>query len=176
MPADIIDQILAENVVRLKRLGADYNPVTGEGLAELLGEKRVKLSIPDFAIPLQWVPEPMMQVPLVKGIVRAGGICKYIDRHRWRYSKPEPLDIERRLRRIRHTYDFAHWAFFCIRIQDKTSGGFIRYRLNYPQLLTLKQCEQMRREGIPIDVILLKARQWGIWQNTVKTCNIAVYF
>ena len=161
MQEDIYNGLIEENERRWTLLRADYDPVTGEGLAELLGEERVRLRIPDFAIPVQWVPPEMMTNRLVKGVVRAGGIAKYIASRTWRYGAPEPLDIERRLRRIRHRYDFCHWAYFTIHIQDKTSGGIIRFKLNYPQLVALRRCEEMRKEGIPIDIIILKARQWG---------------
>ena len=154
-------EILEENERRLVPLRAGYDPVTGEGLQELIGEVRVRLEIPDFAIPVQWVPEPMMKNPLVKAVVKAGSIAKYIETKKWKYGVPDHLEIERRLRRIRHTHDFCHWAYFCIRIRDKTGGGIIRFKLNYPQLLVLQRCEQMRAEGIPIDIIILKARQWG---------------
>ena len=50
-----IDQILAENEKRWKRLRAEYDPVTGEGVSELTGLKRVKLEISDYATPVQWV-------------------------------------------------------------------------------------------------------------------------
>ena len=161
MQTDIYDNILAENATRAERLRANYDPVTGEGLSELLGEKRVKLSIPDFAVPVQWVPEEMMKNPLIRAIARAGSIAAFIAKKKWHYGAPDPLDIERRIRRIRHGHDFCNWAFFCIKIQDKTSGGIIRFRLNYPQLIVLKTCEMMRKAGIPIDIIILKARQWG---------------
>ena len=167
MSVDIqeIDRIIAENQVRWERLQANYNPVTGEGLAEYLGEKRVKLCIPDFAIPEQWVPEEMMNNKLVKQVVKAGGIQKYIDTKKWKQGKPSFLDIERSLRRIRHKYDYCHWAFFCIKIKPKKKKkgqkGKIPFRLNYPQLTVLAACEQMRKMGVPIDIIILKARQWG---------------
>lgn len=161
MQEDIYSELIRENAARADRLRAGYDPVTGEGLAELLGERRVKLAISDFAIPVQWVPAEMMENKMVRDIARAGSIEAYIAKKKWKYGAPEPLDIERRLRRIRHRHDFCHWAFFCIKIQDKTSGGFIRFRLNYPQLIVLRQCEAMRKENIPIDIILLKARQWG---------------
>lgn len=163
MSADIlqeIDSILAENAKRWEKLQADYNPVTGEGLAELLGEKRVKLEISDFAIPVQWVPEEMMANKLVKQVAKAGSIEKYIATKKWKLRIPTFHEIEIRLRRIRHKYDFCHWAFFCIRITAKV-GGRIRFKLNYPQLIVLKQCEELRRKGEPIDIIILKARQWG---------------
>ena len=162
MQEDIYRQLHEENDLRQRRLQAVYDPVTGEGLAELLGEKRVKLKISDYAIPVQWVPREMMENKFIKDIVKAGSIAKYIDRCERRFGeRPDPLDIERRIRRVRHRHDFCHWAYFTIHITDKTSGGIIRFKLNYPQLLVLKKCEEMRKAGVPIDIIILKARQWG---------------
>ena len=156
----LIDTILAENEVRTSDLLAEYDPVTGEGLERFLPEKRVRLSIPDFAIPVQYVPASMMKVSLVKGIVKAGSIDSYIETHQWKGERPDHIDIERRLRRIRHKYDFCFWAYFCIRIKAKR-GGRIRFKLNYPQLIALALCEKLRAAGVPINIIILKARQWG---------------
>ena len=161
IPRDTYKQILEENEKRWKRLRAEYDPVTGEGVEELTGNKRVKLEIPDFAIPVQYVPERMLENELVKGIVEAGGIKKYIKSHTWETSTPTPLDIERELRRIRHKYDFTFWAYFCIRIKHKTAKRRIRFTLNLPQLVVLGICERMMADGVPISLIILKARQWG---------------
>lgn len=161
----LIDRILAENKERWERLQANYNPVTGEGLAGLLGEKRVLLKIPDFAIPEQWVPEEMMANKLIKQVVKAGGIQKFIDKKKWKSKVPTFLEIERSIRRIRHKHDFCHWAYFCIKIKPKKKkkgqSGKVPFKLNYPQLIVLQACEQMRKAGVPIDIIILKARQWG---------------
>lgn len=160
-----IERILEENKARWERLQANYNPVTGEGLAELLGEKRVLLKISDFAIPEQWVPEEMMSNKLVKQVAKAGSIEKFIKTKKWANDVPSFLEIERRLRRIRHKYDFCHWAYFCIKIKPKKKKkgqkGKIPFKLNYPQLTVLAACEHMRKMGVPIDIIILKARQWG---------------
>lgn len=156
-----ISKILAENDRRLKRLRAEYDPVTGDGLAELLGEKRVKLYIQDFAVPEQWVPAEMMENELVKGVKKAGSIDKYIEKTKWETGKPTHLDIERHLRRVRHKYDFCHWAYFCIKIRHKKLRRKVRFKLNLPQLVALEKCEKMRRAGVPISLIILKARQWG---------------
>lgn len=160
MQENIYNQIIAENEERWKRLRAEYDPMTGEGLAELLGEKRVLLKIKDFAIPEQWVPEEMMGNKLIKEVAKAGSIEKYIETKNWKYGAPDFIEVERRIRRIRHKYDFCFWAFFCIKIKAK-KGGRIRFMLNYPQLITLAKCEQLRRAGVSIDIIILKARQWG---------------
>lgn len=160
MHENIIDGILAENERRLARLKADYDPVTGEGLAELLGEKRYKVHIADYAIPDQWVPKAYAENRLVKAIVRAGGIDKFIQKRRWQGEPPTHFDIERRLRRLRHKHDFCFWAYFTQTIKAK-KGGRIRFKLNLPQLVALALCEKMRLADEPIAMIILKARQWG---------------
>ncbi|MBR5660574.1 MAG: terminase [Bacteroidales bacterium] len=160
-PDDIYKRITGENERRLRRLRAEYDPVTGEGLAELLGERRVRLDIPDFAIPTQWVPEAMMRNPLIKAVVKAGSIERYIASKKWVYGVPDKLEIERRIRRIRHKHDFCHWAYFCVWIKHKRLKKRVRFMLNLPQLIVLAKCEELRGAGVPIALIILKARQWG---------------
>lgn len=161
MREDIIDSILAENEKRLERLRAEYNPVTGEGIAELTGQKRVRLVIKDHAVPVQWVPEEVAQNKLVRAIVRAGGIDKFIEKKKWEGEPPTHIDIERRLRRLRHKHDFCNWAFFCIKIKHKKLRRRVRFMLNLPQLIVFAKCEELRKAGVSIDLIILKARQWG---------------
>ena len=153
--------ILEENEKRLSRLRAEYDPVTGKGLAELLGEKRVLLKIKDFAVPEQWVPEEMMANKMIKEIAKAGSIEAYIAKKRWKYGAPDPFEIERRIRRVRHKYDFCYWAFSTIRIVHKKLRTRVRFVLNLPQLIALSKCMEMFRRGEPVSLIILKARQWG---------------
>lgn len=161
MQEDIYSWIIEENEKRIKHLQADYDPVTGEGLDELLGEKRVRLEISDFAIPIQYVPKEMMENKLVKDVAKAGSIEAYIAKKKWKYGVPDHLEIERRIRRIRHKHDFCHWAYFCIWIKHKKLKKRVRFKLNLPQLIVLAKCEELRRAGEPIALIILKARQWG---------------
>ena len=161
MQDGIIENILAENEKRLERLRAQYDPVTGEGVEELTGIKRVMLSIPDYATPVQYVPEEMMQNKLIKDVVKAKGIDTYIKNKKWKYGAPDHNEIERRIRRIRHKYDFCCWAFFCIRIRHKKRKKRVRFVLNLPQLIVLGKLERMRLASVPISIIILKARQWG---------------
>ena len=161
MREDIIESILAENEKRLERLRAEYDPVTGEGIAELTGQKRVKLVIKDYAVPVQWVPEEVAQNKLVRSIVHAGGIDKFIAKKKWKGEPPTHIDIERRLRRLRHKHDFCNWSYFCIKIKHKKLRRRVRFVLNLPQLKVLAKCEELRKAGESIDLIILKARQWG---------------
>ena len=152
----LVNSILEENEKRWVILRADYNPVTGEGAPG----NRVKLEIPDFAIPVQYVPKEMLKNKFIKELKRCKTIEAFLEKHPNDIKIRTPHDVELQLRRIRHKYDFLFWAFFCIRIKSKT-GGRIRFKLNRPQLMVLAECERMRQEGIPIDIIILKARQWG---------------
>lgn len=160
MQGDIYDSLIAENQQRLLTLEADYDPLTGDGLAELLKDERKLLHIPDYPIPKQYVPVDMFKVPLIKKIVEAGSIAKFIQTHKWTADAPDPADIAMEIAKLRNKYDFCAWAYTCIRIKAK-KGGRIRFKLNYPQLVVLAKCERMRRAGVPIDIIILKARQWG---------------
>ena len=161
MQDGIYNQIIAENEKRWERLRADYDPVTGKGLPELLGGEWVKLEISDFAVPEQWVPKAMMENKMIQDIVKAGSIEKYIRTKKWKYGAPDTLEVERRIRRIRHKYDFCAWAYFTIWIKNKRLKKRTRFKLNLPQLIALAKCEEMRRNGVPIAIIILKARQWG---------------
>ena len=153
---DTYKQIIAENAVRMKRLRADFDPVTGkDGPGE-----RVLLSIPDFALKEQWVPREMMDNPLVRNIVKYGSIRKFLKEHPFEDEVPDYHEVELMLRRLRHKYDFTHWAYMCIRIKAKT-GGRVRFKLNYAQIKVLEKCEELRKSGKPIDIIICKARQWG---------------
>lgn len=156
-----IAHIVSENEKRYELLQADYDPITGRGLQELLEEERKELCIPDFPIPVQYVPVDMLKVKLVKQILAAGSIAKFLETYKFKSKeKPGREDIIRRLRRIRHKYDFCHWAFFCIEITAKL-GGYMHFKLNYAQLQVLKVCLKMMRAKVPINIIIDKARQWG---------------
>ena len=98
MQEDTIREILAENEKRWKRLRAEYDPLTGEGLAELLGMPRVKLEIADFALPVQWVPPEMMKNKLIREVAKYGSIADYIAKKKWKYDAPDFVEVERRIR------------------------------------------------------------------------------
>lgn len=57
--------------------------------------------------------------------------------------------------------DFAYWAATRARIKNKRGGDDIPFRLNYAQTKLVAALDDMRINGLPIRLILLKARQWG---------------
>ena len=156
----IIDEILVENEKRMKKLRAEFDPITGQ---DAPGE-RFLLAIPDFTIPVQYAPVDMQKIPLVQSIVQAGSIKKYLKTtsdYEGFKSAPTVEDITMTLFRLRFTYDFAFWAYSEIRIEDKVTGVMVPFRLNGPQIIVLNECERLRQAGLPINIIICKARQWG---------------
>lgn len=156
----IISDILAENEKRLKDLRAEFDPITGE---DAPGERR-HLCIQDFPIPVQNVPVDMFKDPLIMKLNRYGSIQKYLESTK-DYNDCEQIpnidDIRMEIFKARFRVDFPFWAYFEIRIEDKRTGMMVPFKLNRPQVVVLNICEEMRRSGEPINIIICKARQWG---------------
>lgn len=153
-----IATLLAENDRRNEIMFAKFDPVTGEGS---IGE-RVRVSIADFAIPVQWLPVEMMDIPLVKKLVKAGSIDKFLSS----VMHVEPNDddfikVSRTLIRLRYKHDFPFWTATLVYIHNKDAGKDVLFRLWYPQRILVSRFEAKRKAGEPIRLILLKARQWG---------------
>ena len=156
----IVDEILAENAKRMKTLRAEFDPITGQ---DAPGE-RFLLTIPDFAIPVQYAPIEMKEMPLVQSIMQAGSIKKYLQTTTdFDGCKEMPTidDITRILLQLRFAEDFPLWAFYEIRIEDKRTGVMVPFKLNNPQIIVFIECEKLRKAGCPINIIICKARQWG---------------
>ena len=63
--------------------------------------------------------------------------------------------------RARIVEDFEFWCVRCATIKDKISGRSVPLVLNRPQRRLVAIMEGQRTAGLPVRVILLKARQWG---------------
>ncbi len=61
----------------------------------------------------------------------------------------------------RYMEDFPRWCEECVTVIDKLTGAPVPFRLNAPQRRVAAVMEGQRRQGRPIRLILLKARQWG---------------
>lgn len=153
-----IHQIIKDNDRRNEEMYALFNPITGEGS---VGE-RVRVSVSDFALPVQWLPADMMSVPFVRSLVRAGSITRFLSD----VLHVEPNDVDRdkvaeKFIRLRYRHDFPFWAATLVWIHNKEAGSDVLFRLRYPQRILVSRFEEKRRAGLPIRLILLKARQWG---------------
>ncbi|MBQ2703203.1 MAG: terminase [Alistipes sp.] len=150
--------ILSENTRRISVINAPFNPYTGEGA---VGE-REKVEIPDFPIRTQYLPVQMLKVPLVKQILAAGSIKKFItDTLNVEYTDEEKQKVIEAFVRVRNKEDFCFWAATYVYIKNKGGGEDVLFRLTRPQRRFVARLEKKRRAGKPIRIVLLKARQWG---------------
>lgn len=127
----MIEEIIAENIIRNKRLRVKYDPISGVGCYG----RRKRVSLPCGYV---YVPETMIKDPEYKK-VKTG----------------HDTDM------LRFRHDFEYWAAKCVHIKDKTTGKNIAFILNSPQRRLLALLENDRLEGKPCRIIMLKARQWG---------------
>ena len=153
-----VRNILMENDRRNEVMYAPFNPVTGEGS---IGE-RIRVSVSDFAIPVQWLPVEMMNIPFVSKLVKAGSIDRFLSD----VIHVEPNDVDHakvaeKFIRLRYRYDFPFWTATLVWIHNKDAGSDVLFRLRYPQRILVSRFEDKRKAGLPIRLILLKARQWG---------------
>jgi hypothetical protein len=156
-----VRDILKENQKRLDKLrlvGIDQR--TGEGLPA----HTEKVVIRDYPIPVQYLTEEVANNKLYRKVLTLGGVREYVDyldSLHGGYSGVTEEDVIQKLMMVRLKRDPAFAFIICFFIQDKVTGKTIPYRLNYPQILLLEELESMRREKVPIRLVLLKARQWG---------------
>lgn len=150
-----ITELLQENKRRMDIIHAPFNPITGENS---VGE-RTKVTIKGMKPETMYLPKPMMKVKLIKEIIKAGGIEEFcISRYD---SLDEVEEVRKQFIRVRCKYDFPFCAYAYFEIKNKEGGKNIHFKLSYPQRYLLAILEDMRLSGVPIRIILLKARQWG---------------
>lgn len=163
------EDILKENERRNSIAVQPYDPVTGEGCcgerAAVKGRRWMAAPEDGVTTGKKRTPLPIYMLPL--SLISDPGFKK---------SRMKYVDWVR----LRCRHDFEFWAAVCVRIKDKITGRDIPFRLNRPQRKVLEALERQRRAGVPIRIILLKARQWGgstliqiymAWIQTVLTRN-----
>ena len=153
-----VAKLIALNHARNAEIKAKFNPITGEGS---IGERK-KIVIEDFPFPVQYIPKTMMRVPLVRQLVEAGSIKKFLEEYmNTEYSDEDKEKVIEQFVRVRVKHDFAFWAAMYVFIKQKGGGEDVHFRLNRPQRKLIMRFERRRLQGKPIRLILLKARQWG---------------
>lgn len=156
--SDDVAKIIALNHARNAEIKAKFNPITGEGS---IGNRK-KIVIEDFPFTVQYIPKTMMRVPLVRQLVEAGSIKRFLEEYmNTEYSDEDKEKVIEQFVRIRVKHDFAFWAAMYVFIKQKGGGEDVHFRLNRPQRKLIMRFERRRLQGKPIRLILLKARQWG---------------
>lgn len=132
---DILTAMTEENRRRndqARRAAEEYDPLTGRGAS---GDRT---EVTMWGIKKLWLPTSITTHPRFS-----------------RRMKKEELE-EMRLRE-----DFEYWCARCVKIAHKLTGEQVSFVLNPAQRKVARRLEEQRREGRPIRMIILKARQWG---------------
>ena len=145
--------IQAENQQRCDRLtDVHYDPVTGKGSLQ----ERFELALNADGTGKVYLPLSMHDEPIVQEIRHYGSVRKVAEHHNSSIKQ-----VTKDLWDIRFKHDFEFWAITCVKIQDKESKQAVPFKLRLAQRILLNDLETMRLSGLPIRIILLKARQWG---------------
>lgn len=150
--------MLAENKVRIDNIFGKHDQFTGKGM-ELHTHK---YQIKDYPIQTQYLTDEVWNNELYKAVKKSGSISKFIDdfyAETGELLTPDEVIHEMFMARISRDPSFAFYT--CFQIKDKVSGQMIPFTLNYAQRTLLVELEDMRLAGVPIRIVLLKARQWG---------------
>jgi len=153
-----IKRMMDDNARRNAVMFAPFNPVTGEGSVG----KRFRYQIPDYPIPLQFLPVAMKRNPLVKALAKAGSVSMYLKQLQVTDSPDNREQLVDVFSRLRCLHDFPYWCATLVYIKDKDPGmPDCLFRLNFPQRKFCAALEDMRTAGKPIRICMCKARQWG---------------
>lgn len=150
--------ILKENFRRHEAMNAPYDPKTGEGspIPREMFYFTCKNQTISFRAPLE-----MLVHPFIRQLSKLGSVERLISESGLDISENAIAELFSMVVQIRFDSDFEYWAYTNVKIQDKETKLPIPFRLNRAQRRLLAKFEEMRQKGIPIRVILLKARQWG---------------
>lgn len=155
-----VKNTISENNHRLDYINQTYDQKTGEGSDTF---QRIKLTVKDYPIPIQYIPERMYEEqPLCKELQETGSVKDYLKSKEIPYTKKSYNEFLICFFKLRIDYDFEYFAIECLTIEDGRNGlGDIPFKLNRGQRRLLKELEKQRLAGKPIRIILLKSRQWG---------------
>ena len=150
--------MLAENKVRIDKIFGKHDQFTGKGMEMHTHKYQIK----DYPIQTQWLTDEVWNNELYKAVKKSGSISKFIDDF---YSQTGELltadEVIHEMFMARISRDPSFAFYTCFQIADKVSGQMIPFILNYAQRMLLVELEKMRLAGVPIRIVLLKARQWG---------------
>lgn len=151
--------VLAENQRRLALYFRQYDPVLGDSQQQVVPRTRVSLAGGCYYLPTEMTNRyPFL---LEGNIEPFRDLCADGSPACGRERAASDYALAQRLSQIRLMFDFEYWCFHCVKIQDKLSKRLIPFRLNYGQRCAAHAYEDMRLQGLPIRVIIVKARQWG---------------
>lgn len=152
------DTIIDANSKRLKDKRTIFDPYTGEGCPD----KREWIFIDDYFLPGQYVPVEMLDDAFIQALIAYGSIEEFITEFlNEKYNAENRKIVVRYIIQARIKHDVYYWFASYVIIKNKKGGKNIPFILTKPQIKLVMAFEKMRKAGMPIRLILLKARQWG---------------
>lgn len=149
--------LIAEDRRRVDIIRAPYDPIKGIGA---VGE-REHVHIPDIYPYEMELPKPMLQNGFIRELLKCGGVDLFCQTRYGEVTSETRNMVIRQFYKVRAKHDFCFCAYAYNEIKNKEGGKNIHFKLSYPQRYLLGILEGMRLAGVPIRIILLKARQWG---------------
>jgi len=153
------EEVIKENTRRYSDLFAAYNPITGQ--SPPIEREELSFSVGPTSSASFFLPLSMFDTELIKFLNTNKSLAKAA----LHYYGNEGTDIQQKvfsdLIKLRFKHDFEFWAFATCKIQDKETKKLIPFKMRLAQRILFKELEDMRMAGVPIRLILLKARQYG---------------
>lgn len=146
-----IDEIIEINNYRNQKFLQLYDPYSGEGAC---GDRVPVVFSNGRVIHL---PVEMKINPVIDHLFREGDTRKLISTR----SPKQLQQLETQILFDRFDHDFEYWCAQAVIITDKETNNDVPFILNYPQRKYLELLERDRKAGVPIRIIIAKARQWG---------------
>lgn len=151
-------QYIQENNRRKAERNKPYDPIVGTEHSKEM--PRVLLCVPDAPITRMMIPAEMDTEPVVQLLRACGTMKKALKVLKKKAS--DYMELWTEFEKTRCKYDFEFWCSTDVHILHKTKGRIVPFILNLPQRTKyLPVLERLRKAGLPINVDLLKARQWG---------------
>lgn len=145
------ERIIKENERRNALLDSPYDPILGLG-GPL---ERQEVTFSDISFPM-FLPVEMLNIGWVNYLANVPSLSDA--------AKEFNISSETLLQQIvneRYKHDFEFWSATTIKITDKDTKKDVPFVLRGAQRILLEELERMRLSGVPIRIVLLKARQWG---------------
>jgi len=150
-------KIIQINQQRWNDYFREYDPIVGDILGEVVPRFELIFDDTKFYLPLSMQADPFIQLIIDKK-GELPDIAQALD-------LPSTRKIQHQIRdmfyEVRMDHDFEFYAIMCLTIQDKQTKRAIPFILNKGQRILIGEFERQRLQGVPIRVIIVKARQWG---------------
>ena len=133
-----------------------YDPIRGDADGEVVPRSPLTIAGREYMVPTE-----MLSDDFVKAFFKYGGASGLLRATGQYDTEDNRRMVEENLFNLRLKYDFEFCAAATIKIQDKETKKPIPLVLNEGQRILVGEYERQRLSGVPIRVLLVKARQWG---------------